>query len=230
MNSKEECLDCTKCNERSEIFKDLSQEELRVIDQDRYNAGYKPGETIFKQKSPASHMVVVTSGLAKTYLEGSAKGDIILNYVKPFEFIIGPGMFRDGKQYFSAVAIEDTVCCFVSVENMRKVMHGNPHFAEKLLGYCSSRSVFLYERLVSLTQKQMHGRVADALLFMYKKVYSGQDELPLPRQDLADLTCMSKDSAIRVLKEFEKDKLISLNGKSVKILDMTRLVKLSQIG
>ena len=54
--------------------------------------------------------------------------------------------------------------------------------------------------------------------------------MSLSRQDIADLTAMSKDSAIRVLKEMERDRIIAMNGKSISILDMEQLNNLSARG
>jgi CRP/FNR family transcriptional regulator len=41
------------------------------------------------------------------------------------------------------------------------------------------------------------------------------------------MTAMSKDSAIRILKEFERDGIISLKGRELSILDMDHLLELS---
>ena len=52
----------------------------------------------------------------------------------------------------------------------------------------------------------------------------------LSRQDLADLTAMSKDSAIRILKDFERDGVIDLNGNELSILNMDQLLYFSHHG
>ena len=85
--------------------------------------------------------------------------------------------------------------------------------------------------MISLTQKQMHGRMADALIFLSEEVFESDEfEIPLSRQDLADMTAMSKDSAIRILKEFEKDDLAQLKGRMVKIKKPSSLHNISNHG
>ncbi|MBA7546085.1 hypothetical protein ES705_38468 [subsurface metagenome] len=85
--------------------------------------------------------------------------------------------------------------------------------------------------MVGLSQKQMHGRIADALIYLSEKIYPGSiigEEIS--RQDMADYTSMSKDSAIRILKEFERDHIINLVGRNIEILSKERLHDISQRG
>ncbi len=84
---------------------------------------------------------------------------------------------------------------------------------------------------MGLSQKQMHGRIADALIYLSKEIYSSKVVGgEISRQDMADYTSMSKDSAIRILKEFERDEIIILDGKSIEILSDERLQEISQRG
>ena len=46
----------------------------------------------------------------------------------------------------------------------------------------------------------------------------------------AEYTCMSKDSAIRVLKEFERDQIVSLHGREIEVLDSRKLGEISARG
>ena len=89
----------------------------------------------------------------------------------------------------------------------------------------------LYDKLISLTQKQMHGKIADALIYLSEKIYNSLEfELTVSRQDLADMTAMSKDSAIRILKELEKDGIIIINGRKISIPGMELLKEISAKG
>jgi CRP/FNR family transcriptional regulator len=54
--------------------------------------------------------------------------------------------------------------------------------------------------------------------------------LHLSRQEIADLTAMSKDSAIRILKDFERDGIISMQGNQMSILDKDQLKDISLKG
>jgi CRP/FNR family transcriptional regulator len=107
----------------------------------------------------------------------------------------------------------------------------NCQFANQLIGHVSTQSVILFDKMISLTQKQMHGRMADGLLYLSKDFFqSDHFKLQLSRQEIADLTAMSKDSAIRILKDFERDGLIALKGNELSILDTEQLRNISMKG
>jgi CRP/FNR family transcriptional regulator len=85
--------------------------------------------------------------------------------------------------------------------------------------------------MVGLSQKQMHGRIADALIYLVDEIYLGTTiGAEISRQDIADFTSMSKDSAIRILKEFERDGIINLEGRNIEVVDNKRLHNISVKG
>ena len=77
----------------------------------------------------------------------------------------------------------------------------------------------------------MHGRMADGLLYLSKAFFESDTfKLYLSRQEVADLTAMSKDSAIRILKDFERDGIIAMQGNELSILDKDQLQNISLKG
>ena len=52
----------------------------------------------------------------------------------------------------------------------------------------------------------------------------------MTRKELAELSSMSMENAVRILSEFKSDKIIEIKGKKIKILQYDILKKLSDIG
>ncbi len=77
----------------------------------------------------------------------------------------------------------------------------------------------------------MNGRMADTLLYLngLKGKYPAVFNL-LTRKDIADFTGVSTESAVKLLKSLEQDKIIQLKGKDVLIKDTQRLIDLSRRG
>ena len=89
----------------------------------------------------------------------------------------------------------------------------------------------LLNTLVNLTQKYMHGRVADTLLYLKNEVFkSNPFQLPVSRQELADMSAMAKESYVRILKEFKTSGIIRPNGNTMEILDEDALNAISKNG
>lgn len=218
-NRSVHCENCEKCNNKSPLLKLLNPEELNIINKNRYEVIFKPGENIIKQGTAATHMISLTSGIAKMYIEGIDSKNIILEIIKPWKIFGGPGIYIDNRYHYSVTAIEPVTACFVDATNLKTVLRMNPDFAEAFIAQCSQASVKVFERLVSLTQKQMPGRIADVLLYMSNEVFENHSfEISLSRQDIGDLSSMTKDSAIRILKDFESEGIIIVNGKHFEIL------------
>lgn len=221
---------CADCNCKSSIFKSLNEEELELINKGRFHVGYKSGEIIFKQGTPSSHFVCVTSGLAKLYIEGYGK-NLILSLVKPIDYIFGPGVYIDNKHYYSASAVEDSTACLVDTQIFKKLVRSNADFAEDFIKRISQQTLFNFEQVISLTQKQMHGRIADALFYLSDKIYAANPfTMTISRQDLADISGMSKESAIRILKEFKEEGILSVDGNIFEILSVKQLKQISETG
>ena len=110
---------CAECSCRSSIFKNLRPDELEQINMGRFHVGFKAGEIMFKQGTPSSHFVCITSGLAKIYIEGYGK-NLILALVKPVDYIFGPGVYIDNKHYYSVSAVEDSTACLVDTSIFKK--------------------------------------------------------------------------------------------------------------
>lgn len=89
------------------------------------------------------------------------------------------------------------------------------------------------ERTVNLTQKHIRGRLAESLLFLKDTYGVEEDEstlsIYLSREDLANLSNMTTSNAIRTLSNFATEKLITIDGRKIKIIDEEKL-KISKIG
>ena len=223
----ENCKKCIECNTRTPLFKHLTRDELLTLNDQRYEVKFRKGEIIFKQGMPANHLISITSGFVKIYVEGIRDRNIILELVKPWQVFGGPGIYVDNRYHYSSMALEDTTACFIDTKNVKKLIRQNPDFAEDFIESCSNRNARLLDRMVSLTQKQMHGRIADALLYLKDVNQSAVFNLMISKQDLADLTSMTRDSAIRILKEFQQDNIIDMQNREMKILDLDKLEEIS---
>lgn len=222
-------LQCENCPFKLGLFQYMNREELAYINENRYEIHFNAGETIFKQGGALTHLAALTSGLLKIYLEDSNKSNLMLSIRKPTELIGGPGFKSDSKHHFSVVALEKSHVCFIDINAFEEVLVENSEFALQFIGYQNKIHIKLYDKLVSLTHKNMHGRVADALLYLSKNIYSSHSfNTLLSRQDLADLSSLAKESFIRILREFKLKDVIQFKGNNFQIKDIEALEEISR--
>ena len=119
----------------------------------------------------------------------------------------------------------------IDISVFKQILSQNAKFAFRILSILNENTAQTYGRFFCISQKQLHGRLADILLCLARRVFGNNSfELPLSRNDLAELTGMSTESVIRIMKDFKDDGLISSCGKSFEILDFARLYKISEVG
>ena len=222
---------CQHCKKKIDLFEHLSEEELRLINEKRYEVQFNAGETIFKQGTSFTHTICITSGLVKIYLEGSNKKNFIMKLARHGEVIGSPGMYTDNMHHFSVSAIEDSTACFIDLGVFQDTLMSNNRFANEMIKRGNLRDIQHFDKIISLTQKQVPGRVADVLLYLFKVIYKTNPfYLTLNRQDMADMAAITKESLIRVLKEFKDTGFIALEGNELKILNEKVLQNISENG
>jgi CRP-like cAMP-binding protein len=230
MARKLESQNCEQCYCKNSIFTKLTDAELEVIHLDRFQVAYKAGETIFKQGSPSTYLLCLTSGFAKIYIEGLGK-NLILSIIKPSQYAIAPGMYSDNRHHFSVSALRDSTACLIDVTVFKKLIRNNQDLAEEFMQNLSNQLIDSYDHTIGLTQKQMPGRIADALLYFSEKIFGETSfDMVLTRQELADFSGMSTESAIRILKEFKDEGIIEVKKNFLTILNLGRLKKIQETG
>lgn len=231
MNDLQSGFTCAECMKKCSLFKALTAEELDEIYEHRYDTTFRAGEVIAKQGSPISNVVSLSEGLAKLVLETPGKPDILLSVVQPTTLITSPGMFLDNRYHFSIVSLTETKACFISMTIIRKLFGRNQEFAQRFHRSIGERSIMLYNRFRNIIHKNMAGRIADAILFLYKEIYGELNfKIDLSRTELAEYSNMTKESVSRILKEFKDEGIFDLTNEKAKILNLDRLEQIARNG
>ena len=139
-------------------------------------------------------------------------------------------MYVDNRHHCSLMAIADSDACFIDANAFKKVVRMNSKFAEDFIKMLSAKTIESFHRFVTITQKNMEGRIADALIYLQKNVYENGSIKNLSKQDIADFTGMTRESAIRVLKEFKDEGVIDEKDKEIKLLNEATLTKYADLG
>lgn len=222
---------CQLCTRGWKNFKNLSTEELERVNGQRFEAHFKAGEIVFKQGSPCSNIIFIVSGTGKIFLEGFDGKRVILNFVQAGRMIVGPGLYIDNRHNYSLSALTDLRVCFVDANIIKELVVSNPKFAEGYLLEVSKKARKAHERLFNLTQKKMHGRLADGLLFLADELFHTDNfDCIMTRQELGEFTNMSKESVVRILNKFDSEKILKVDHTKIEILDKKRLEQISFSG
>ena len=215
----------------SSCFELLTPDQNKLIEQNSVKVIYKKGETICKQGAFASHVIMLEEGLVKIYLEGNPK-NIIISITTAGHLVGLPSIFEGNNTFpYSVSTYVDTTVKLIDLQIFKRILQQNPAFSFRIINILNEHTTQAYNRFYCLTRKQLNGRLADILLCIARKVFKSYTfDLPLSRNDLGELTGMSTESVIRIMKDFKDDGIIKMNGKSISLVDIGRLEKISEIG
>lgn len=188
-------------------------------------------EIIFRQNTRTSHIMFIKSGMVKIFKEGRNGKYIILKVAMPGDYLGLLSIYGGDTHHYSASAIQVSEICFVDINIFNQLLHSNGDFAAKIIHKISNDGLFIFDRLMSQSHKQLPGRIADVILYFSEIIYKNdQFEFPFTRRELAELAGTTKESFIRTLAEFKHDKIIDLDGSIVKINSMKIVKTLSELG
>jgi CRP/FNR family transcriptional regulator, polysaccharide utilization system transcription regulator len=231
MVNKERFSGCTISPHHCRCFEMLTPDERVSMDSHSVKVKYKKGETICKQGALASHIMYMESGLAKVFLEDGVNS-LVLKIIPDGNMLGLSSVNSENNTYqYSAMAYIDSEIKQIDLRFFKQMLGQNPSFAQEVINILGSNSVQINGRFFCLTYKQSYGRLADILLCLSERIFRKYDfELPLSRKDLAELSGMSPETVIRMLKKFNDDGLIRMEGKSFSLLDPVRMKRISETG
>lgn len=224
---------CKGCFEKEDysIFKSLSDQEMEFLMDGKQQIHYNSGETVIKQNTSSTYVICVRKGLGKLYVEGAKGKNSIVKLLKEHDFVTGGGLFNGNIQHFTISALTPLTCCLIESSKIVKLFAENNNFATELVRYHTKQSNNLLSKLVNLTQKYMPGRVAETLLYLKNEIYkSNPFELHLTRQELAEMSNMTKESLVRIFQQFKESEIIKTQGSTIEIIDEDSLLQISKNG
>ena len=228
--SEYKCFDCRHCFKRSPLFSLLSEQELDTLNNARMEVNFKKGEIIYKQGSPLTHLVILNNGYGKIFLEGAKGRNLILSYAKKYNLNGGVGVFADYRHHSSMMAVTDCGACFIDIHVFKSVLKNNSEFMDGYLKERNEKVLHTYEQFSILTQKNIEGRMAESLLYLYEHIFDKHPIEHISKKDLGELTAMTLESAIRVLKEFKDEGIIEIENQKIKVLKKNALEKIALHG
>lgn len=222
------CLNCTKS---AHCFSKLIPSELTFINQNKTQILYRKGENICKQGAFASYVLYISDGLVKLYLESPNNKNINLRILKTSEFIGLSSIYGDNIYNYSTIALTDSIICLIEKDSIKKLLRDNGHFASEIIKWYCENEKQLFNKIQSLGNKQMHGRLADALLYLNNDNFTNLDLFSLlSRKDIADFAGISVESTVRLLTEWKNEGIINTDGKIISIIDENRLHEICHRG
>jgi CRP-like cAMP-binding protein len=216
------------------IFNLLKPEERAILEKNLELMRYKKNDFIYREGEMPIGMQYLKEGMVKLIKEGIGGREQIIRMI-PKDGLIGYRSLLAGEPHNgTSIAIEDSEIITISPDILYNVLLHNYEFSLALLKDLATELGFSHYRTVSLTQKHIRGRLAESILLLIEKYGFEHDQktlrVYLPREDLANLSNMTSSNAIRTLSIFAGEKVIAMDGRKIKIINLEKLERISKQG
>lgn len=224
---------CGRCSSESgSLFRHLTPDETEMLNYQKDFRQYKRGEILYQEGNRISGFYCINSGILKVFKTGFDGKEQIIRFAKRGDFIAYRSVLSNEPACTSAKVIEDCQVCFIPSEILIQLSKVNSTFALELLKLACHELGEANSFITDIAQKTVRERLAEILLLLVHDF--GLDEnnylkVSLTREELANIVGTATESVIRLLSEFKSDKMVELNGRKIKILNMKALEKISNV-
>lgn len=212
----------------------LTPDEKRLLSENFVVKDYDKNQVIYEEQETPQQLWVLLNGKVKMYKQGIGNKVQILRLFRPVQYFGYRAYFANENYVSAAAAFEQSTLGQIPMNIVEKVIRQNNSLAMFFIHELSRNLGGSDTKLVSLTQKHLRGRLADALLLLAENYGLEDDEATLKiymsREDLGNLSCMTTANVIRTLAAFVTERLVLVDGRRIKIINEPMLKKISKFG
>jgi CRP-like cAMP-binding protein len=210
----------------------LNQKDKEAIIQHHTVTRIKKGGYLYREGEKSHGLICMASGKAKIFRTGVAGREHIIKMLKVNDFTGFQTLFTESIWSDSAVVIEESIICTIEKQSLLRILKNNADLSVKISKILSDELRYSYDKMVSLSQKHVRGRLVESLL-MLCKIYGFEADgktinARLSRNDIAHLSNMTTSNAIRTLSNLAAEGNIKINGKKIAILNFDNLEQISE--
>ena len=207
------------------VFQQLTHEDRRRVAQASVVKRYSKGDVIFEQESTADAFYTIATGRVKIYKMLASGKEMILEVFGRGDPLGALATYTGRPFPATARALEDTTCVEIPRAAFFKLLEDHPSLVRGLLIGMTVRLVELTNRLAELSGVRIEPRLARLFLKLGREM-GKQDRggvyipLVLSRQELADMTGTTIETAIRIMSRWGKEDLVRTEKDGFTILDL----------
>ena len=214
------------------LYRRLKPEDRQRLAAVTVPKSYAEGETIFHEGAPCEHFYMIARGRVKVFKVKPSGRDVILEIFESGDPLGAVAVYEERPFPASAEAMEETLCLLTPRREFFALLEQHPSLTRGLLAALNLRLVQLTSRLAELTGGRVEPRFARLFLKLAEQIgQSGPEGIAIPmalsRQELADLTGTTIETAIRIMSRWGKEDVVRTEGEGFVIVDRETLDELA---
>lgn len=216
------------------FFQGLSADQIREINPQFVDRGYQSGVIIYTEGDPASRLYVVADGIVKLTQMSQSGKEVMLDVLKSGEFF--GSLTHSARDVYTQTAYAQTPVCALSIEGrqFRQILKDHSQIALHVMDIMTERLRESQEMVRLISTAPVEQRIAFVLLKLADKLGEKDAtglliQMPLSREDIANLTALTTETVSRVMSQFQKENLIQSGRQWVAISAKEELKNIAKI-
>jgi CRP-like cAMP-binding protein/CheY-like chemotaxis protein len=201
-------------------------EMLEKIKENRSVNRYKKKQIIYNEGNHPLRLYYVMKGKVKAYKTNDDGKELIIGLYNEGDFLGYIPLLEGGNYKETAEALEETELAVIPKDEFEDLTNNNREVMHKFIQLLANNISVREEQLLGLAYNSLRKKVAEALVYLYKKFNPENRDnflIDLSRENLATIAGTAKESLIRTLSDFKDEHLIDINGGDIKILNLKKL-------
>jgi CRP-like cAMP-binding protein len=187
----------------------------------------KKGTLLFRKGDAGTNLYAVGAGVVRVSAPSDQGKDTVFNLIVPGE-IFGEIAFLDGgPRTADAVMIESGELMVIERRDFLPLLRDYPELAVRLLEILCGRLRRTSERIEDVVFLGLKARLAKTLLYLHERSSSGrQQTLKVTQREISQLVGVSRESANKQLRKWQRQKWVKLERGGLSILSPDVLKRL----
>lgn len=217
------------------VFAGLSERDWEKVTDLFSERQYQKDDYIFLEGEAPVSLYLVKTGKVKVLRHSTDGKDVVLRVVGSGQMLGSVAIFDGGGYPGTAQAIEECTLLAIARNDCLTLVTRYPVFALAVIVDMGNRLRSSAEQIRSLAVERVEQRIARVLLKLGASAGSETPdgrviEMPLTRQDVADMTGTTVETAIRVMSKFRRNEIIRTHRGKVVLVDVEALQNIAEIG
>lgn len=215
-----------------QLFKKLTEDEFARLNFEKSCAYYKKGTIVYREGSRLTGFYCVTKGIVKVFKTGIDGKEQIIRFAKKGEIIAYRSLLSQELACTTAKIIDEAVLCHIPYQTLLFLIQSNWQFSHHMLQIVCRELREANDYITDIAQKSVRERLAEVLLLLKENFdldHQNTLQISLTREELANMVGTATESVIRLLSEFRQDRLIELDGRRIKFVNIPGLQKVAGI-
>jgi CRP-like cAMP-binding protein len=214
------------------LFKKLTDDEFSRLNMDKSCSLYKKGNIVYREGSRLTGFYCVTKGIVKIFKTGIDGKEQIIRFAKRGDIIAYRSLLSKELACTTAKIIDEAILCHIPYQTLLYLIQNNWQFALHMLQIVCHELREANDYITDIAQKTVRERLAEVLLLLKENFELDRQntlQISLTREELANMVGTATESVIRLLSEFKQDRLIELQGRKIKFLNIQALRKVANL-